>query len=123
MTPRPIIWNFKRNIVNYSLFITKLLIITVIITFEDERFVFILLDFPSFDEGVLFGFDLFQKLGCRFIGRILLNQFPPDGKVKDFLLCQRDGFIQCLRIAVNDIHILQQRFNLFYDSLLFCKWG
>ena len=84
-------------------FAIELPIITVIITFEDVRFVFVLLYFSGFNQSVFFGFDLFQKFGGWFVCRILRNQFSPDGKIKDFLLCQRDRFFESLRIGINNI--------------------
>ena len=56
-----------------------------ILTTEDKGFVLILLDFSDFDKSRFFLPDFFQQNRCRFIIRILWNQFATNSKVKNFL--------------------------------------
>ena len=61
-----------------------LLIIRVILTFKDNRFPLITLDFALFYEFFFFCSDTFKENACRFIIRVLRYKFSSDCKVEDF---------------------------------------
>ena len=75
-SPAPRIRYIKRYFIgNIFDFRTRLLIIAIIITFEDDGIAFILFDFAFFYQALLFGADTFKQNGGRLVGRILRNEF------------------------------------------------
>ena len=76
--PFPPLWNLKRNLLINTFHFPrseKLLIIGIIITTVNDRFVFIFLDFLFLDQSSFFGSDTFKKYRCRFVIRILRYKF------------------------------------------------
>ena len=85
-TPSPPIRQFEGDFLgDVDGFAVDLLIITIIITPEDERLVLVLLDLSGFDKSIFFCLDLLQKIRGRLIGLVLGDKLTPDGKIKDFL--------------------------------------
>ena len=68
-------------------FLTILLIIRVIITFEDDRFLLITLDFSLLDKFFFFSTDTLKKNRSRLVIRVLWDNFTTDGKVENFRFC------------------------------------
>ena len=79
---RDIKWDF---FINTTYYCTNLLIIRVIITSEDDRFLFVALNFSLFDEFFFFLTDTIQEDRSRFISGVLRDKQTTDGKVEDAL--------------------------------------
>ncbi len=103
-------------------FLTILLIIRVIITFEDDRFLLITLDFALLNQFLFFGSYAFKKNRSRFIIRVLWNEFSSNCKVKNFGFDTLYGICQTtvgnIKIIYTDKSILYG----FYNSFLFFYW-
>lgn len=83
--PTPSIRDIKRYfIINTSNIIAYLLIIRVITTFEDNRLLFVTLDFTLLNPFFFFGSYAFKKNGSRLIIRVLRYKFTTDCKVEIF---------------------------------------
>ena len=58
---------------------------TIIITSDDDGFLFVALNFPLFDEFFFFLTDTIQEDRSRFISGVLRDKQTTDGKVEDAL--------------------------------------
>ena len=56
----------------------------VIITFKDNRFLLITLDFALFNKFFFFSTDTLKKNRSRLVIRVLWDKFATDGEVEDF---------------------------------------
>ena len=82
--PCPAFWQFKRYfIADIFDLAANLLIIRVILTFEDDRFLLVTLDLALFDEIFFLCPDAFQKNRSRLIIRVLRYKFASNGKVEN----------------------------------------
>ena len=96
----------------------------VIITFKDNRFLFITLDFALLDKFFFFGSYTFQEHRGRFIIRFLWNKFATDGKVEDFRFCflyRSCKFIFKDVYVANLINTISK--NGYYSLLFFYRWN
>ena len=59
----------------------------LIITFEDDRFLLITLDFSLLDKFFFFSTDTLKKNRSRLVIRVLWDNFTTDGKVENFRFC------------------------------------
>lgn len=93
-----------------------------IITFEDDRFLLITLDFALLNQFLFFGSYAFKKNRSRFIIRVLWNEFSSNCKVKNFGFDTLYGICQTtvgnIKIIYTDKSILYG----FYNSFLFFYW-
>ena len=64
--------------------VANLLIIRVILTTEDDRFLLVTLEFALLDELFFLCPNAFQQDGGRFVSGVLGDELAANGEIKDF---------------------------------------